>query len=78
MMGIHFKPGGAYPFFGFPITELKDTVVELEAVWGAISMHLRDELLEAPNPAEKFRVLEEFLLDQARQPLQHPRPSYSP
>jgi AraC-like DNA-binding protein len=73
MMGIHFKPGGAYPFFGFPITELKETVVELEAVWGSTSIHLREELLEAPSPSEKFRALEKFLLAQARKPLQHPR-----
>lgn len=73
MMGIHFKPGGAYPFFGFPITELRDTVVELEAIWGSASIHLRDELLEAPNPTAKFRILEEFLIVQARKPLQHSR-----
>ncbi|MCI0536357.1 MAG: helix-turn-helix domain-containing protein [Verrucomicrobiales bacterium] len=70
MMGIHFKPGGAHPFFGFPMTELKDAVVELDAVWGSRSIDLRDQLIEAPSPAEKFRILEKFLLAQARKPLQ--------
>src|SRR5580765_3991179 len=45
MMGIHFKPGGACPFFDFPLTELKDSVVELEATWGGSSIDLRDQLI---------------------------------
>jgi AraC-like DNA-binding protein len=71
MMGIHFKPGGAYPFFDFPISELKDTVVELETIWGNAAMDLRDELLQASTPFQKFHVLEKFLLDRARRPLHH-------
>jgi AraC-like DNA-binding protein len=67
--GIHFKPGGAFPFFDFPLTELKDSVVELEATWGGSSIDLRDQLIEEPNPADKFRILEAFLLGISRKPL---------
>ena len=66
MIGAHFKPGGAHPFFRFPVNELQDSVVELENIWGRAFDTLRDELLEAPTAAAKFRVLEEFLLEQAR------------
>ena len=69
MMGIHFKPGGAFPFFDFPVTELTDSVFELEAIWGAASIHLRDQLIEEQNPMDKFRVLEVFLLGIGRKPL---------
>jgi AraC-like DNA-binding protein len=69
MMGIHFKPGGAFPFFSFPLTELKDSVIELEAIWGGASIDLRDQLIEEPNPAGKFRILEAFLLGLVRKPL---------
>jgi hypothetical protein len=69
MMGIHFKPGGAFPFFDFPVTELTDSVLELEAIWGAASIDLRDQLIEEPNPAGKFRILEAFLLGISRKPL---------
>jgi hypothetical protein len=25
MLGVHFKPGGAFPFFGLPVSELANT-----------------------------------------------------
>jgi len=40
-------------------------VVALECVWGQVFETLRDQLVEAPTAAEKFQVLEEFLLAQA-------------
>jgi len=73
MMGVHFKPGGAYPFLGFPAAELRDAVVELEQIFGTAAIELRDRLLEAPAPAQKFRVLEAFLLRRARIPAAAPR-----
>src|SRR5262249_21003727 len=73
MMGVHFRPGGAHPFLGAPAAILKDNVVDLGQVWGSAAVSLRDALLEAPHPAAKFKVLEEFLLRQARVPLRAPR-----
>ena len=66
MMGVHFKPGGAAPFLGMPANELKDSVVELDAVWGNATNDLREALLEQPTPEGKFRLLEEFLVRLAR------------
>jgi AraC-like DNA-binding protein len=66
MMGIHFRPGGAYPFFGFPITELQDAVVELEAIWGGEFVRLRDELIELPDAVAKLHRLESFLIRRMR------------
>src|SRR5438105_820930 len=34
VMGIWFKPGGAYPFFRVPASELRDLHVPLSDVWG--------------------------------------------
>jgi AraC-like DNA-binding protein len=63
MIGVHFKAGGAVPFLGSPADELRDRVVELEAIWGARAWDLRDQLLAARGPQAKFRRLEQFLLD---------------
>jgi len=72
-MGVHFKPGGAFPFFGFPAGELRDAHVPLEAVWGAAARELRDRLLEARPPESGFRILEQALLTRASRPLErHP------
>src|SRR5260221_3084259 len=31
---VRFKPGGAYPFFGIPVSELTDRIVPLDDLWG--------------------------------------------
>lgn len=62
MMGIHFKPCGAYPFLGIDQSELTDTVIELDLLWGADINHLREELLDCPTVEEKFASAERFLL----------------
>jgi AraC-like DNA-binding protein len=66
MIGVHFKPGGAYPFFSFPISEINDAVVELDLLYGSIITDLREQLLEAVSLEIKFQVLEQFLITQAK------------
>ncbi len=70
MMGVHFRTGGAFPFFGFPMAELASQVVELERVWNADALELRERLLEQPAVDGKFRVLGAFLLARARRRLE--------
>lgn len=62
MIGVHFRPGGAAAFLGMPLSELRNTVVDLDALWNGAAHALRDELLEAPTPPAKLRLLEEALL----------------
>jgi len=68
MIGAHFKPGGAAAFLNLPAGQLRDQVVELDALWGASAWNWRDRLLAAPGPAAKFQVLERFLLDHLKEP----------
>src|SRR3954451_14054 len=63
MMGVHFRPGGAWPFFGVPLSEFSNQVVELDCIIGeAESSSLRDRLLEAKAPKARLRLLEQYLL----------------
>jgi AraC-like DNA-binding protein len=62
VMAIHFRPGGAYPFFGMPLSDLENTHVGLEEVWGRDGRELHERLIEAPSMAERFGILETFLL----------------
>ena len=72
-MGVQFKAGGAFPFFGMPAVELQDAHVSLDALWGAAAVDLRDRLLAAPSPEAKFRIAETALLERmARNPERHP------
>ena len=70
MVGIRFRPGGAYPFFGFPISELSESVTELELIWGSLVDEVRNQLLEIESPEARLPRLEAFLLGQARRSLE--------
>jgi AraC-like DNA-binding protein len=62
MIGVHFKAGGASAF-GIPAVELMERVEELEAIWNGVALELREMLLEVEPIAEKFRILEGFLME---------------
>jgi AraC-like DNA-binding protein len=64
-IGVRFKPGGAFPFFNLPLGELRNLHLSLETLWRLRADELRDRLCEARTPMEKFRVLEQSLLQQA-------------
>jgi AraC-like DNA-binding protein len=64
-MGVLFKPGGMFPFFGAPLGELHNLNVPLDALWGSAAHELRDRLLDARTANARFRILEQFLVKQA-------------
>lgn len=63
--GVHFKPGGAFPFLGLPASELRNAMVSLEDLWGTLAGQLRERLLQAGTPRAKFWILEQTLLARA-------------
>ncbi len=69
LMGIHFKPGGAFPFFGVPANELQDQHVSLSDLWGARAEDLRSQLLEAGTVEARFFTLERYMLEAVSRPL---------
>jgi len=62
IIGVHFKPGGAFPFLGLPAGDLADTHVDLESLWGPSAGQLRERLCEARTSAERFQLLQVALL----------------
>jgi AraC-like DNA-binding protein len=66
IIGVHFRPGGAYPFLGIPAHELADTHLDLADVWGAAAVRLRDCLCAASSSGERFSLLEAALLSRLR------------
>lgn len=73
LMGVHFRTGGAAPFFGFPISELTGAVVELDLIWKSEILAVRDRLLEAQTVDAKFAILEAYLLRKAEDRLEPDR-----
>lgn len=78
IIGIHFKAGGAFPFLPLPASELHNTLLPLETLWGSTAEDLLDTLREAQTPEMKFRILEQALLSHARLPLTpHPAVAFA-
>lgn len=70
IIGVHFKPGGAFSFLGVEASELADIHVDLEALWGGSSIELRERLCVAKTPAERFSLLEKALAAHLFRPLE--------
>lgn len=70
IVGVAFKPGGAYPFLPAPASTTTDELVELSELWGRDGAVLRERLLSARSPAEMLRTLERVLLARVARPLQ--------
>jgi AraC-like DNA-binding protein len=71
VMGVHFRPGGAFPFLGMPAGELADTHVDLAVLWKGRASSLRAELAETASAAGRFRLLEQALIRHLYRPLEH-------
>lgn len=60
-LGVRFRPGGAAPFFSFPLTELTDRSLDLSELWPEAG-RLTERLLATSGRAEAVFALEEELL----------------
>jgi len=60
--GVHFKPGGAYPFLQLPLSEMNSQVVPLDALWGQAAGEIRERLQFAPTVQAGFAILEQLLM----------------
>ena len=61
-VGVSFKPGGAYPFLGLPLSELQNQIVPLDTIWGSFAAEIRERLYAAPTIQARFDMLEKLFL----------------
>jgi AraC-like DNA-binding protein len=66
--GVHFRPGGAAPFLGAPLSEIMDSHLGLEELWGRRAAALGERLREAESSSTVFAILEAALLERLRDP----------
>jgi AraC-like DNA-binding protein len=62
VMGVHFKPGGAFPFLEPAAYELADSHIDLEAIWGRTVAEMREQLSETTSPTRRLLLLEKLLV----------------
>jgi AraC-like DNA-binding protein len=71
VIGVHFKPGGAFPFFGVPANDLHNVRVSLDELWGPRAALMIEQVRAGSSAERKFDVLERLLLNAARTLTRH-------
>jgi AraC-like DNA-binding protein len=72
MMGVQFRAGGTWPFFGPAAIDFQDHHISLADFWGdnrAHSLHM--ELIETPSVARKFQIVFDALVTHAARDFTH-------
>ncbi|MDQ3173249.1 MAG: helix-turn-helix domain-containing protein [Acidobacteriota bacterium] len=64
VMGVRFRPGRAYRFLPFPLSDVTDSMVPTGDVWGHKGTYLEEAVFEARNNMHRQQLVEEFLLQQ--------------
>lgn len=67
LYGVRFKPNGAHPFFVFPLSEVYNQVVALDAVWGQWASEIREQLHAALSVEAGLVLFERWLHDRLRE-----------
>jgi AraC-like DNA-binding protein len=62
ILGVHFRPGGAFAILGMPAGEFRDAHVDLSDIWGSSASTLHERLCTVSKPSDKFSLLEQVLL----------------
>lgn len=60
-LGVRFRPHGAYPFFGVPLSAATDAQIPLDALWGSAAARLVGSLAAAPGARARVGLLERAL-----------------
>jgi AraC-like DNA-binding protein len=71
MAGVHFKPGGCYPFIDFSMAELNNLTVEADTVWGNEIHSIREAILYEPCIEKKFSILENYFLRKGKNKMEN-------
>jgi AraC-like DNA-binding protein len=64
---VDFKPGGAYPFLQFPLSELHNQTVSMDLIWGRFAAEIRERLYAVPTVETRFALLDRLLLARLRE-----------
>jgi transcriptional regulator GlxA family with amidase domain len=67
LFGVRFQPGGAYPFFQFPLSELTDQIIGFDSVCSRATIELVDKIQAARSLRERISIFETALLARLEQ-----------
>jgi AraC-like DNA-binding protein len=61
VFGIKFRPGGFLPFLGRPVSDITDTVLPAEQLWGPAASALAERMAAARDADRLVELVEGFL-----------------
>jgi AraC-like DNA-binding protein len=61
MVGVRLHAGVAEQMFGVPASELSDSLVDLDALWGPVVETVRDRLHAAAEPRARLTIVEQVV-----------------
>ena len=61
MLVVQFKPTGALPFLHNSLTDLSDKVIPAQDILGNTILELREKILSAAQPSDKFNLVSQWL-----------------
>jgi len=67
LYGVRFKPNGAHPFLSFPLSEIYNQVVPLDAVWRRWASEIREQLHAVPSIEAGLILFERWLRTRLRE-----------
>ncbi len=72
MMGVQFKAGGAFAFFGGSARDFEDAHISLIDIWGRAAERLHQRLVQAPTPEDKIEILFQEMARRFSEQTRHP------
>jgi AraC-like DNA-binding protein len=73
VMGVRFRPIGAYRFMPFPLAEVTDQIVETADVWQKEGVSIEDAVFNARDDSDRIQLVETFLLRRLHNSTHRPR-----
>jgi AraC-like DNA-binding protein len=71
-MGVQFRPGGAFAFFGGSARDFTNAHISLADIWGADAHRLHQRLVQAPTAEDKIAILFRAMVERYQERERHP------
>jgi AraC-like DNA-binding protein len=64
MISIRFSAQGAYHFFGMPMKEIANGIVDLKLIWNNLAREIEECIVASVNTTQRIQKIQQYLLTQ--------------
>ncbi len=66
MISIRFSAQGAYHFFGVPMEEISNGIVDLKFIWNNLAKEIEERIIDSKSTEQRINKIQQYLLIQLR------------